>query len=240
MLLRLIECAASGTPELEALAKVLRKLAGQSWKYQAGFLELYTFPERYYCPFAGDVSDIGSLIEKTAYIHEVPMRLTDWQATERKYFIPTDIEAKTQQAEQYTSAISELENLKHSGGLLPGGLFSDKEAEQIQRDFLPNIKPEHKTLEFIDFYLHPQEYYCPFWSCLDSLAETEKLKCPPEFLSEWHKLDSKYILPKELVDKTLSPETYHEAVNQIIRLESDGLLVPRTGSSSETREAERY
>ncbi len=230
VLVRLIEKFDSPSPELDALAKVLKKLARQSWAYQAGFLELYTFPERFYCPFADDVSDIDNLIEETADIHEVPMRLTDWQETERKYFIPPNITARIQRAEQYTSAVHELERLKKSGGLLPRAVFTDEEAELIQRELLPYIKPEHQSLEFIDFYLHPLEYYFPFWRGKESFAEAEKLKYPPEFLSEWQRLESKYILPKELTDKTLSAETYHEAMSQIIRMEADGKLAIRKGN----------
>ena len=228
-LARLIESLESAAPELKALAIVLKKLAGNSWSYQAGFLEFYMSPENYYCPFINDVSDILNVIEKTSGICEVPMKLSEWEKLSDNYFIPPDITAEMKEAQQYTSAVHELTKRHKKGLLLSKAIFTDNEAEYIQKKILPFIKTEHITVEFLDFYLRPKDYYCPFAFGKDFIAESEKLKYPPEFLSEWEKLERRYILPHELTDKMKNAETYHEAVSQIMSLEAKGLLTHRKG-----------
>ncbi len=54
--------------------------------------------------------------------------------------------------------VHELAKMRDSGQLLSKTLFTDKEAEFIQTKLLPVIKPEHHTLEFINFYIHSREY----------------------------------------------------------------------------------
>lgn len=64
------------TPEVEAMPAALKKLARRLWEIQAEFFGFYAYPERYYCPFVDDVSDIRRVVEMSADIHELPITVT--------------------------------------------------------------------------------------------------------------------------------------------------------------------
>ena len=233
---RLIDGLDSATPELEALALALKKLAGKSSECKTGFLEFYTFPEKYYCPFVSNASDIKSLVQQTSGLDEAPLKLSEWHYIENNYFIPPYIVATTEEALCYASAIKELLSRNKNGMLLPRTPSTKGEAERIEKKLLPHIKREHHTLEFIDVYIRSKDYYCPFAGSLD---ECEKLKAPPEFMSEWERLINSYILPFELVRKTNSAETYHEAMKQIMGMEAEGQLIVASADKKIRARAEK-
>ena len=218
------------SPELEAMSAVFAKLRGNSWAYKSGFLEFYSSPQDFYCPFIDDLSDIKNVIQKSACVIEVPLSLAEWQKIERSYFVPDCIIQGVNDASHYTSAVNMLINLRDTGCLLLKAPFTEKESDTIQKKLLPLLKHEHHTVEFVNFYTHLEEYYCPFMrekkSIEEAIKEAEKLSYPPIFLSEWQELESKYILPVELVRKTLSAETYHEAIDQLMEMSTAGSLVP--------------
>ena len=216
------------------MPSVLRKIAGKSLTHQAGFLEFCSSPEKFYCPFA-----IKDLAEVPEGIFELPMTMDEWGNLTADYFVPTDTAEKLRDPSQYASGVRELAEMRVSGRLVPRAVFTDEEAGVIQEKFMPFIRKEHRTLEFLDFYVRPEEYYCPFVKGENITAEAEKLTYPPEFLSEWQKLESRWILPSVLVAETFSAETYNEAVRKIVNMSADGQLIPSEAGGIVRKRAEK-
>ena len=225
------------SPEVKALKIFLEDSSTKNsdLAFRVGILDFCVNLENYYCPFINNQADIISLVNFSKSFTQVPLNLFKWRELDEKFFIPPEIlTAMKSSAYEYDSALQILLELEEKEILLPKSDYSDREKKLIKR-LLPMLEIEHRTREFIDFYLYPKKYFCPFMKGVTTLDEfisrAKHLTAPPKLLSEWQELNNKYILPSFLVEGMNFPETYSKCLDSITGLENvEGLLIPRQGN----------
>lgn len=72
---------------------------------------------------------------------------------------------------------------------------------------------------WLDFYMHPKNYHCPFLKATSSpeevIAESDKLLEPPMAMDEWSKVDGGSIVPSDIIEQMKSSTTYSKAVSSL-------------------------
>lgn len=92
----------------------------------------------------------------------------------------------------------------------------------------------------LDLFLRPQAYWSPFLDGAlgpeDAAAASEGLTVLPVPIERWTQMSEQYILPKDLVEQTRSPQSYGQAVSELDRMAREGLLLSKVGRSLEETE----
>ena len=224
--------------EFQILKIFLEIYRGDNLSTKTGMLDFCVNPENYYCPFIKDkVSDTSEILK----IKISPIKLSEYQEIDKNFFIPEEIinEMKSSITDYY-SKLEELRILIASQSLFPKEGYSDKEIK-IVRKLLPAIKSEHRTKEFIDFYLYPKKYYCPFIKDVKTMSElisvSQVLTSPPVLLNEWKKLADNYILPANLVEGMLNPADYNSSFSEIKNIHAQEHLLKLSENQAVIKEA---
>lgn len=82
---------------------------------------------------------------------------------------------------------------------------------------------------FLNFYLNPQKYFCPFVKDSSSIEKviqsSQGLKQPPRPLEYFTSLNEKYVIPKSLLVGTESIGTYHSTLEELDKMERENNLI---------------
>ena len=157
---------------------------------------------------------------------------------------------KAAKREVLTLEESKIVNMIENGGLLacmrscqmPG---KDSNVLRMALEALKG-KSVSDAASFLNFYMNPKNYYCPFVKDDSSpekvISASMGLKQPPRTITDWwDNLNGKYILPKELVDNLSNVNSYHATFSQLEAMAANGLqLIPRessTGAEKAEKEA---
>ena len=101
-----------------------------------------------------------------------------------------------------------------------------------------------ETASFLDFYLNPQKYYCPFVKDTSSLEniieESQNLTELPRRLEDFTAVSNEYIIPKDLLCGMENAATYHSSLKTLDGMKNENhLLSHQSLSESERIDKER-
>ena len=97
---------------------------------------------------------------------------------------------------------------------------------------------------FLDFYLNPKKYYCPFvkdTSSLENIIEASRdLTELPRRLEDFTAISNEYIIPKDLLDGMKNASTYHSSFKILDEMKNaNNLISHQKISQSDKSEIER-
>ena len=157
------------------------------------------------------------------YGGELPFTFGGHAVTIKNLFIFT---AKAQKREEMTEMEKKIVDM-----LLNGRLLSCYETYLANTTVSDNTKIFKSLLEslrglnlakvsaWLNFYMYPTKYHCPFMKEISTLEEAVKefagLKDIPMTAEEWEKINKYYIVPSEIVSQMASVSTYNKAVSSL-------------------------
>lgn len=165
-----------------------------------------------------DDSDIKTFRFIDSFGENVPFVFCGHLVTPKNLLLIT---AKSLKRENLTAMEKKFADSVSDGVLLSCSDFflkkheDSKEVSMIKKA-LQNLKGKSlkDTVAYLDFYVHPENYYCPFikneLNFMNAVVSSCSLQCVPLKLEEWQKLNMNEIVPDELQQKMKSADSYHE------------------------------
>lgn len=92
-------------------------------------------------------------------------------------------------------------------------------------------KPMAEFASFLNFYLNPQIFFCPFVKDASSpekvINSSKGLTQSPKPINYFTEISSKYIIPRSLLNMAENAGTYHKALNELEKMKSKNHLILR-------------
>ncbi len=134
--------------------------------------------------------------------------------------------AKAQKREAMTDMEKKIVDMLLNGSLLScyESYIADKTTSDNTKMFLSLLRKfKGKDLmvvsAWLDFYMNPNKYHCPFLrdiSSLESIAKaSDALTELPMTVDEWNRIDNKFIVPSDIFEQMSSASTYGRATSAL-------------------------
>ncbi len=92
-------------------------------------------------------------------------------------------------------------------------------------------KESEYIVNFLDFYTHIKNYYCPFLNgnttVQNIIKEFSLLSCMPMTVEHWNQISNRYILPSDIFKQMQFAQSYNQALSRLDDIEKNNLLILR-------------